>query len=68
MCIPGSELPNESEGGNIFAMARDPFSNQTPDSFSAAMLAAPSNYASEAVPGRPSRRTALPTDLPKAMR
>jgi hypothetical protein len=38
-------------------MARDTFSNQTPDLFSAARLAA---NASEVVPGRPSRRTVFP--------
>jgi hypothetical protein len=67
MCIPRSELPNESEGGNILAMARDT-SNQTPDLFTAGRFTASSTSPSEAVPGRPSRRTALPTDLPKAMR
>jgi hypothetical protein len=66
---PGcAELPNESEGGNIFAMARDN-RNQTPDLFSTGRLdGSPSNNPPEALRGRPSRRTALPKDLPKAIR
>jgi hypothetical protein len=50
-------------------MARDPSKNQSPDLFSAGRLdGSPSNNPPEALPGRPSRRTALPKDLPKAMR
>jgi hypothetical protein len=50
-------------------MARDTIKNQTPDLFSTGRLdAPPSNNPPEAVPGRPSRRTALPKDLPRAIR
>jgi hypothetical protein len=50
-------------------MGRDPIKNQTPDLFSTARLdGSPSNNPPEAVPGRSSRRTALPKDLPKAIR
>jgi hypothetical protein len=49
----------------VFAMARD--STNEPDLFPAVKLVA-STGPSAAVPGRPSRRTALPTDLPRAMR
>ena len=50
-------------------MGRDPSKNQTPDLFSTGRLdGSPSNNPPEALPGRPSRRTALPKDLPKAMR
>jgi hypothetical protein len=67
---PGcAELPNESEGGNIFAMVRDPVKNQTPDLFSTGRLdVSPSNNQPEALPRQPSRRTALPKDLPRAIR
>jgi hypothetical protein len=50
-------------------MGRDPNKNQTPDLFSTGRLdGSPSNNQPEALPGRPSRRTALPKDLPKAIR
>ena len=50
-------------------MGRDPTKNQTPDLFSTGRLdGSPSNNPPEALPGRPSRRTALPKDLPKAIR
>jgi hypothetical protein len=49
-------------------MGRDPTKNQTPDLFSTGRLDSPSNNSPEALPGRPSRRTALPKDLPKAIR
>jgi hypothetical protein len=49
-------------------MGRDPIKNQTPDLFSTGRLDSPSNNPPEALPGRPSRRTALPKDLPKAIR
>jgi hypothetical protein len=47
-------------------MVRDTI-RQTPDLFSARGFAAPSTSPSEAEPGRPSRRTALPKNLPKAI-
>ena len=47
-------------------MGRDPIKNQTPDLFSTG--SSPSNNPPEALPGRPSRRTALPKDLPRAIR
>jgi hypothetical protein len=50
-------------------MGRDPTKNQTPDLFSTGSLdGSPSGKPPEALPGRPSRRTALPKDLPKAIR
>jgi hypothetical protein len=50
-------------------MGRDPIKNQTPDLFSTGRLdGSPSNNQPEALPGRPFRRTALPKDLPKAIR
>jgi hypothetical protein len=49
-------------------MGRDPTKNQTPDLFSTGRLDSPSNNPPEALRGRPSRRTALPKDLPKAIR
>jgi hypothetical protein len=50
-------------------MGRDPIKNQTPDLFSTGRLdGSPTNNPPEALPGRPSRRTALPKDLPKAIR
>ena len=49
-------------------MGRDPTKNQTPDLFSTGRLDSPSNNSPEALPGRSSRRTALPKDLPKAIR
>ena len=50
-------------------MGRDPIKNQTPDLFSTERLGGPSSDRPEhAVTGRPSRRTALPKDLPKAIR
>jgi hypothetical protein len=50
-------------------MGRDPTKNQTPDLFSTGRLdGSPSGKPPEALPGRPSRRTALPKDLPKAIR
>jgi hypothetical protein len=45
-------------------MGRDPNQDQTPDLFS---TGATPNKVSEGVPGRPSRRSALPKDLPKAV-
>jgi hypothetical protein len=62
-------LPYDSEGGNILGMGRDSAKNQTPDLFSTGRLdGSPSGKPPEALPGRPSRRTALPKDLPKAIR
>ena len=59
----------DSEGGNILGMGRDPIKNQTPDLFSTGRLdGSPPNNPPEALPGRPSRRTALPKDLPRAIR
>src|ERR1700731_1516185 len=50
-------------------MGRDPIRNQTPDLFSTERLGGPSSdRAADAVTGRPSRRTALPKDLPRAIR
>jgi hypothetical protein len=50
-------------------MGRDPTKNQTPDLFSTGRLdGSPSGKPPEALPGRPSRRTALAKDLPKAIR
>jgi hypothetical protein len=45
-------------------MGRDP----TPDLFSTERLGGPSSNEPEALPGRPSRRTVLPKDLPRAIR
>jgi hypothetical protein len=60
-------MPHHPEGRRYWAMGRDPNQNQTPDLFSTgADLSA--NKASHEVPGRTSRRTALPEDLPKAIR
>jgi hypothetical protein len=60
-----SRLPYDSEGGNILGMGRDP----TPDLFSTGRLdGSPTNNPPEALPRQPSRRTALPKDLPKAIR
>jgi hypothetical protein len=65
---PDSRLPYDSKGGNILGMGRD-IKNQTPDLFSTGRLdGSPSNNPPEALPGRPSRRTALPKDLPRAIR
>jgi hypothetical protein len=50
-------------------MGRDPIRNQTPDLFSTGRLdGSPSNNPPEALPRRPPRRTALPKDLPRAIR
>jgi hypothetical protein len=50
-------------------MGRDPIRNQTPDLFSTERLGGrSSDRPEEVVTGRPSRRTALPKDLPKAIR
>ena len=50
-------------------MGRDPTKNQTPDLFSTGRLdGSPSNNPPDALPGRPSRRTVLPKDLPRAIR
>jgi hypothetical protein len=50
-------------------MGRDPTKNQTPDLFSTERLGGPSSgRPADAVTGRPSRRTALPKDLPRAIR
>ena len=50
-------------------MGRDPIKNQTPDLFSTERLGGPSpERPADAVTGRPSRRTALPKDLPRAIR
>jgi hypothetical protein len=50
-------------------MGRDPIKNQTPDLFSTARLdGSPPNNPPETLPRQPSRRTALPKDLPKAIR
>ena len=66
---PNSRLPYNSEGGNILGMGRDPTKNQTPDLFSTGRLdGSPSNNPPQAVPGRPTRRAALPKDLPRAIR
>jgi len=66
---PDSRLPYDSEGGNILGMGRVPSKNQTPDLFSTGKVdGSPSNNPPEALPGRPSRRTALPKDLPRAIR
>jgi hypothetical protein len=62
-------LPYEFEEGNILGMGRDPTKNQTPDLFSTGRLdGSPSSKPPEAPPGRPSRKAALPKDLPKAIR
>jgi hypothetical protein len=62
-------LPYDSEGGNILGMGRDPVKNQTLDLFSTERLGgSPSDRPADAVIGRPPRRTALPKDLPKAIR
>jgi len=67
--LPDSQLPYHFEGGNILGMGRDPIKNQTPDLFSTGRLdGSPPNNPPEALPGRPSRRMALPKDLPKAIR
>lgn len=64
-----SRLSYVSEGGNILGMGRDPTKNQTPDLFSTGRLGgSSSDRPADAVTGRPSRRTALPKDLPKAIR
>jgi DNA-binding CsgD family transcriptional regulator len=50
-------------------MGRDPIKNQTPDLFSTGRLdGSPPNNPPEALPRQPSRRTALPKDLPRAIR
>ena len=50
-------------------MGRDPTKNQTPDLFSTERLGgSSSDRPADAVTGRPPRRTALPKDLPKAIR
>ena len=50
-------------------MGRDPVKNQTLDLFSTERLGgSPSDRPADAVIGRPPRRTALPKDLPKAIR
>jgi hypothetical protein len=50
-------------------MGRDPVKNQTPDLFSTERLGGPSSdRPADAVIGRTSRRTALPKDLPRAIR
>ena len=56
-------------GGNILGMGRDPTKHQTPDLFSTERLGGPSSdRPADAVTGRPPRRTALPKDLPRAIR
>ncbi len=62
-----SELPYLAEGGKIIAMGRDTIRNETSDLFSTVRRPS-SNQASEAETAPPSRRVALPTDLPRAMR
>jgi hypothetical protein len=50
-------------------MGRDHIKNQTPDLFSTERLGGPSSdRPADAVTGRPSRRTVLPKDLPRAIR
>jgi len=50
-------------------IGREGDKEQTPDLFSTGRLdSSPSNNPPEALPGRPSRRVALPKDLPKAIR
>jgi len=50
-------------------MGRDPTKHQTPDLFSTERLGGPSSdRPADAVTGRPPRRTALPKDLPRAIR
>ena len=50
-------------------IGREGDKEQTPDLFLTGRLdGSPSNNQPEALPGRPSRRTALPKDLPKAIR
>ena len=62
-------MPYKFKDGNIVFMSRDPIKNQTPDLFSIGRLdGSPSNNPPEALPGRSSRRVALPRDLPKAIR
>ena len=62
-------MPYDSESGNILGMGRDPTKHQTPDLFSTGRLdSSPSSNPPEALPGRPSRRAALPKDLPRAIR
>jgi len=66
---PDFQLPYDSESGNILGMGRDPIKNQTPDLFSTERLdGPPSNNPPEALRRRPSRRAALPKDLPRAIR
>ncbi len=60
-------MPHHPTGRRYSAMGHDPNQNQTPDLFSTVAGASP-NQASEATAGRPSRRPALPKDLPKAIR
>ena len=61
-----SQLHCSSESANIAFMGRDTKRDPTPDLFST--VAGPSaNEASTATTGRPSRRPALPKDLPKAI-
>ena len=60
-------MPHHPEEWRYWAMGCDPNQKQTPDLFSTgADLSA--NRASEEVPGRRSRRTAFPKDLPRTMR
>ena len=50
-------------------IGREGDKEQTPDLFSTGRLdSSPSNNPPEALPGRPSRRAALPKDLPRAIR
>ncbi len=64
-----SELPYVAEGGKIIVMGRDTIRNEASDLFSTVSGGGPSsNQASEAETAPPSRRVALPTDLPRAMR
>jgi hypothetical protein len=67
--LPDLQLLYDTEGGNILGMGRDTIKNQTPDLFSTGKFdGSPSNNQREAVPGRPSRKAALPKDLPRAIR
>ncbi len=62
-----SELPYVAEGGKIIDMGRDTIRNEAADLFSTVGRPS-SNQASEAGTAPPSRRVALPRDLPRAMR
>jgi hypothetical protein len=62
-----SKLPYDSGGGKIIRMGRDTIRNQTPDLFSTG-TGPRSEKASEAETTPPPRRSALPNDLPRALR